>query len=190
MLAIETHHPERYLWIDEAGIVDRIGSHATDGGDPRVHGLWIPPSTGWSSLHPRAQRLVADVLVLQNLADRGSTPTERDEHLHRADRYEVPPCLSGHRDRLDPKRTLSSAVVSEPGWNCLDHCRFRLCPHPPKGLSSVAVELPEAFCRRQRMLAQARGPLARRHALATWQGRRAAADVATFWQQMEARARR
>jgi len=74
VLALETGQPERFIWIDESGVAARIGSRPANPGAPRKHNLWIPPSTGWTALQPRAQQLVADVLLLLNLAERGARP--------------------------------------------------------------------------------------------------------------------
>lgn len=42
-LALETGQPERFLWIDEKGVVDNIGARAGNTGTRRKHSLWIPP---------------------------------------------------------------------------------------------------------------------------------------------------
>jgi hypothetical protein len=52
--ALETGHPERYLWIDKTGAVNKVGSRPSDPTQPRIHNLWIPPSTGWTALDRRA----------------------------------------------------------------------------------------------------------------------------------------
>lgn len=75
VLALETGQPERFIWIDESGVAARIGSRPANPRAPRKHNLWIPPSTGWTALQPRAQQLVADVLLLLNLAERGAPVT-------------------------------------------------------------------------------------------------------------------
>jgi hypothetical protein len=178
-LALETGQPERFLWIDESTVAARIGSRSANPRAPRRHNLWIPPSTGWAALHPRAQRLVADVLVLLNLAERGARPSERNMRLHRTDRHDLPPCLAGERSPLDPTRTAGMAGTSEPGSTCKNGCNFMLCPYPPKGEASYRVELSEAFCRRQQRLA--RGGYWPRPA--PWQEGRSR-DLSQFWLQM------
>jgi hypothetical protein len=183
MWALHTQQPERFIWIDESGIVGRVGSRPATPGSRRKHNLWIPPSTGWTALHPRAQQLVADVLLLLNLAERGD-PTERERRLRRTDRNRLPPCLAGDRSPLDPSRTIGMARLSEPGSNCKDGCPFELCPYPPKGEQSYRVELSEAFCRRQQALMNGTG--VRRRA-APWQGA-LPGDLKRFWKQMAQRA--
>jgi hypothetical protein len=184
VLALETGQPERFIWIDESGVAARIGSRPANPRAPRKHNLWIPPSTGWTALHPRAQQLVADVLLLLNLAERGTRPSERNRRLHRTDRDELPPCLSGERSPLDPTRTVGMAETSEPGSNCKHGCNLGLCPYPPKGETSYRVELSEAFCRRQQALVGS-GSIWRRPA--PWQ-ETLTADLKQFWKQMGQRA--
>ena len=180
--ALETGQPERYLWIDESGIVARIGSQPANPGRLRRHNLWIPPSTGWTALDPRAQQLVADVLVLLNLAERGA-PEERERRLRRTYRTDLPPCLAGDRSPLDPRRSVGMIGSSLPGSNCKQGCPFELCPYPPRGETSYRTELNEAFCRRQQALL--RGGLRRK--AAPWQGS-LASELRQFWKEMAERA--
>jgi hypothetical protein len=181
--ALETGQPERFIWIDESGVVARVGSRPASPDVRRKHNLWIPPSTGWTALHPRALRLVADVLLLLNLAERGGRPGDRERRLQRTDRNELPPCLVGERDPLDPSRTVGMATTSEPGSNCKPGCRFELCPYPPRSEGSYRVELSEAFCRSQQALFKR-----------TWVGRAAPwqealpRDLRRFWKQLGQRA--
>jgi hypothetical protein len=182
MWALQTEQPERFIWIDESGIVGRVGSQPANPGSRRKHHLWIPPSTGWTALHPRAQQLVADVLILLNLAERGH-PIEREERLRRTDRNRLPPCLAGERSPLDASRTIGMARPSEPGSNCKDGCPFELCPYPPKGEQGYRLELSEAFCHRQQALMNGIG--VRRRA-APWQGA-LPGELRRFWKQMAQR---
>lgn len=184
VLALDTRQPERFIWIDESGVAARIGSLPANPGAPRKHNLWIPPSTGWTALHPRAQQLVADVLLLLNLAERGSRPNDRNRRLHRTDRDDLPPCLSGDRSPLDPTRTVGMVETSEPGSNCKHGCNFGLCPYPPKGEAAYRIELSEAFCRRQQALVGG-GSIWRRGA--PWQ-ETLTGDLKQFWKQMGQRA--
>jgi NACHT domain len=187
VLALETGEPERFLWIDESGVLGRVGSLPTSRESRRKHNLWIPPSTGWTALDRRAQQLVADVLLLLNLAERGDQPSDRERRLRRANRNELPPCLAGDRSRLAVDRTAGMATTSQPGSNCAPGCRFELCPYPAKGERYYRVELTEAFCRRQRMLVNKRRVWRRAGAAAgPWQGGRPRA-LAQFWKQMEER---
>lgn len=187
VLALVTGEPERFIWIDESGVLGRVGSLPTSRESRRKHNLWIPPSTGWTALDRQAQQLVADVLLLLNLAERGDQPSDRERRLRRANRNELPPCLAGGRSRLAVDRTAGMATTSQPGSNCAPGCRFELCPYPAKGERYYRVELTEAFCRRQRMLVSKRGVWRRAGAVAgPWQGGRPRA-LAQFWKQMEER---
>jgi len=178
--ALETEQPERFIWIDESGILARVGSRPATPRSGRKPNLWIPPSAGWTALHPRAQQLVADVLLLLNLAERGARPSDRAARLRRTDRNHLPPCLAGDRTPLDPTRTVGTAASSLPGSHCQHGCLFELCPYPPKGEKSYRVELTEAFCRRQRALVS-RGAVRRK--TAPWQGA-LPGDLRRFWTQM------
>lgn len=183
VLALETRQPERFCWIDESGVVSRVGSRLLESSRSiRKHHLWIPPSVGWSALEPRAQQLVADVLLLLNLAERGEKPTELQQRQERANRSDLPPCLTRDRTPLDPARTIGMAYTSAPGTNCVDGCPFELCPYPPKG--AQRVELSGAFCRRQQTLVSTRRF---RRRTSSWQGigqRR----MRQFWTEMADRA--
>jgi hypothetical protein len=187
VLALKTGRPQRYCWIDESGVVGQIGSRKLGHDIPsRRHRLWIPPSAGWTALNGRAQQLVADVLLLLNLAERGEQPSERERRLKRSSRHDLPPCITHYRDALNPGRTVGTAVSSAPGTSCVDGCVFELCPYPPKGVQP-RVEMSEAFCRRQQTLLtwSPRNPLHRR---APWQEMRSA-QLTHFWAEMADRAR-
>jgi NACHT domain len=182
VLALATRKPERFIWIDESGVMSKVGSLPSRPTSPRKHNLWIPPSIGWAALHPRAQQLVADVLVLLNLAERGQ-PSDRDQRLHRTDQQHLPPCLTGDRSPLNPRRAATVATWT-PGTNCKHGCPFELCPYPPTGEKSHRIELSEAFCRRQEALLR-RGAVRRK--TAPWQGA-LAGELREFWRQMGQRA--
>jgi hypothetical protein len=186
ILALGSREPERFIWIDVFGVTSKIGSRNKQPGAPRKHNLWIPPSTGWSSLAPRAQQLVADVLLLLSLADRGQRTAEREPRLERANRPDLPPCLARERAPLDPNRSAGDASAVQPGSNCAGGCPFELCPYPPKGIQSYRAEMSEAFCRRQETLLD-RGSFLRR--AAPWQGT-LPEDLRKFWAEMAHRARR
>jgi hypothetical protein len=187
VLALKTGRPQRYCWVDESGVVGQVGSRKLGQDTPdRRHRLWIPPSAGWTALNGRAQQLVADVLLLLNLAERGEQPSERERRLKRSNRHDLPPCITHYRDALNPGQTVGTAVSSAPGTSCVDGCFFELCPYPPNG-AQPRVEMSEAFCRRQRTLLtwNPRNPLHRR---APWQEMRPA-QLTHFWAEMADRAR-
>lgn len=150
-LAIRTGHPETYLWIDEKGAMENVGSTPAKPDVPRKHNLWIPPSVGWGTLHPRAQQLLADVLLLLNLAEREGEPDEVDARLEKANRTVLPPCLTKSREPLHPDRTIGRADDAPPGSTCMPDCAFEMCPYPAKGQQQRA-EFPETFCRQQQAL--------------------------------------
>ncbi|MGO8960659.1 MAG: hypothetical protein ACLQFR_25270 [Streptosporangiaceae bacterium] len=187
VLALKTERPQRYLWIDETGIAGQVGSrNLSRVAQQRRHRLWIPPSAGWTALNGRAQQLLADVLLLLNLADRGDLPHERERRLRRSNRGDLPPCITHFREALEPGLTVGTAVSIVPGVSCVDGCAFELCPYPPKG-GQPRVEMSEAFCRRQRTLLArtASRPLNRQ---APWQ-QMTAAQLSRFWAEMADRAR-
>lgn len=185
VLALKTGKPQRYLWIDESGVAGQVGSRKTSGGTTnRKHRQWIPPSAGWTALNGRAQQLVADVLLLLNLADRGDQPQDAERRLKRANRYDLPPCITRYRPALDPGLTVGTATSAAPGTRCVDGCAFELCPYPPKG-AQPRTEMSEAFCRRQRTLLTRRS-LNRRKA--PWQEMRRG-QLTQFWAEMADRAR-
>jgi hypothetical protein len=178
--ALKTGHPERFLWIDESGIVSSVGSRAAQATKDRKHHLWIPPSAGWAALDPRAQQLVADVLLLLNLAERGEGPDEVEQRLRRVEGSDLPLCFTRDRAPLDPKTTVGG-LFKAPGKNCIDGCRHRLCPYPPDGVQPYRSELSEAFCRGQQTLLN-------RGLSAPWQTI-LRTDLKRFWEQMADRAR-
>jgi hypothetical protein len=185
--ALETGQPERFIWIDETGLVTKVGSPPGQHDARRKHNLWIPPSTGWSALAPIAQRLVADVLLLLNLSERGDTVEERDRRLERSNKPFLPPCLVHERvEYLDPGLTVATARTAAPGSNCKSGCPFKLCPYPPKGDRTYRDELSEAFCRRQLNLIRRFPQFA---GTPPWQ-RALPKELRSFWIQMSKRARR
>lgn len=181
-LALQTRHPERFIWIDETGATLKIGSSPADPTVHRKHNLWIPPSVGWSTLHPRTQQLLADVLLLLNLTERDGVAI--DARLERTNRTELPPCLKMDRTVLHPERTVGMPGRAEPGTCCLRGCKFELCPYPAKG-EQPAGELREPFCRQQQALVERHALLRKR---AGWQGM-SNPELARFWGAMAARTR-
>ena len=187
VLALKTGRPQRYCWIDESGVVGQVGSRNLSGTNVRrQHRLWIPPSAGWTALNGSAQQLLADVLLLLNLADRGEQPHVLERRLRRSNRPDLPPCITNYREALEPSLTVGTAAPVVPGSSCVDGCAFELCPYPPKG-TQPRSELSEAFCRRQQtLLTKSLGhPLGQQ---APWQ-QMTAAHLNRFWLDMADRAR-
>jgi len=177
--ALETGQPERYMWIDESGVVSRVGSCPANTHSRRKHNLWIPPSAGWTALNARAQQLVADVLLLLNLAERGQPP-QRDRRLQQTNKNHLPPCLAEDRSPLDPARPLGMAGDFDPGSKCKTGCKFGLCPYPARGGQYYRQELSEAFCRRQQRLLARR---AIRTRAAAWQ-EGSVTQLRRFWKEL------
>lgn len=195
--ALETRRPDRFLWVDEADMASQVGSETSPLHEPRAHNLWIPPSTGWSTLDPAARQLLADVLVLTVLTeDRGDREEDLRRRMERVGREEppfLPPCLTRSRDPLEPMRTpVGETPHSPPGLTCADGCEFHLCPYPPKAPES-RLELNELFCIDQRELlnfVQLHAWLHMRfRRRAAWQRKVPVPDLRRFWDQMGGRAR-
>ncbi|WP_235482351.1 ATP-binding protein [Streptomyces roseoverticillatus] len=199
VLALESGRPERFVWIDEIGIMNKIGSFTADPGDHREHRLWIPPSVGWSTLHPRAQQLLADVFLLRNLTERDTRqPAELEGCLVRGDRTDLPPCLVKHRGALRPGRTVGMTGDAPPGSGCRAEsacrdCPFELCPYPAMGVQPRA-EVREVFCRQQQALLRRYrwrsylNPLSWTRKRAPWQDM-TDRELLTFWGDMADRSR-
>jgi hypothetical protein len=190
-LALESRHPERFIWIDESGVMNQVGSRPTRQADGHKQSLWIPQSAGWSALDRRAQQLLADVLIMLNLSEGGNLePTERERRLDHANSSDLPPCLTKDRTILEPRRTIGMPGQAQPEYTCGRHgCGFDLCPYPPSGALPRA-ELSEAFCRRQEALLGHR--LRRFFSLprktAPWQGT-TVNELKNFWAEMADRTR-
>jgi hypothetical protein len=178
--ALKTGQPERFLWIDESGIVSSVGSRAARAAKDRKHHLWIPPSAGWAALDPRAQQLVADVLLLLNLAERGESPNVIEQRLRSVKVNDLPLCFTRNRNPLAPQTTVGR-LSKAPGSNCIDGCGHHLCPYPPDGVQPYRSELSEAFCRGQQTLLN-------RGLSAPWQTI-PRTNLKRFWAQMADRAR-
>ncbi|GAA3973782.1 ATP-binding protein [Streptomyces plumbiresistens] len=154
-LALETGHPERFIWIDENEATDNVGSTPADPDRYRKHNLWISPSAGWSILHPRAQRLLADVLLMLNLTEGNGMPDDIEERLTLANRDDLPHCLTQDRSRLHPERSVGRVDKDASRTTCQSPCEFRLCPYPPQA-GRAQTEMAELFCRQQQALLHSR----------------------------------
>jgi hypothetical protein len=190
--ALETREPSRFIWIDESGVVTRVGSQAERKESHGRRSLWIPPSAGWMVLDGRAQQLVGDVLILLNLAERGEAAQQRDDRLVQANHPQLPLCLTEDRcPYLKPSQTVGRADIPNPGQDCKAGCPVALCPYPPRGQQAYRVELSEAFCRRQQV-GLVRWRLVRLDEILKprpWQ-RGPRAEQRRFWSEMEERARK
>ncbi|MFE6738615.1 NACHT domain-containing protein [Streptomyces tubercidicus] len=192
-LALETGRPERFLWIDEKGVADHIGSRNGSSRAYRKHNLWIPPSVGWSTLDGRAQRLLADVLIMLNLIERDGHPDEVEERMARAGQPDmpVPPCIRTNREALRADLQPSTAAAPAPGIACLPDCEFQLCPYPPRG-HVPRGEVREPFWRQQQALLP--GPVRRwfprllRRKTPHWVSMRVR-ELDRFWKAMAGRTR-
>ncbi|MGW3117318.1 ATP-binding protein [Streptomyces sp. NPDC001107] len=192
-LALETGQPERFLWVDEKGVADNIGSRNGNPAGYRKHNLWIPPSVGWSTLDARAQYLVADILVMLNLIERDGHPDEVEERLARAEPHgmPLPPCIRTNRYPLRPDLQAGTSVPPTPGSTCLPDCKFQLCPYPPRGCVPRG-EIREPFCRQQQALLPGRVrrlfPRGLRRKTPHWVGMRVR-ELDRFWGEMAKRTR-
>ncbi len=190
--ALQTRRPERFLWIDEAALASCIGTEVGLPGEQRAHNLWIPPSTGWSTLDPTAQQLLADVLLLMVLGERSYRPKDlfRNLELRSREPAQLPSCIRKDRTRLNPVRGAERA--SQPGSSCTDECRMRMCPYPAK-VENLRTEFSEVFCLHQRDLLKKWQPGAwaslRFRREAPWQRKVPVAGMRRFWDQMSDRAR-
>jgi hypothetical protein len=190
-LALESGHPERFIWIDESGVMNQVGSRPERQADIHRQSQWIPPSAGWSALDRRAQQLLADVLLMLNLAEGGDLPPiERERRLDRANSGDLPRCLTEDRAILEPGRTIGMPGQAQPEYTCGRHgCSFDLCPYPPSGALPRA-ELSEAFCRRQQALLGHRWRrfFTLQRKTAPWQGT-TVKELKDFWAEMAGRTR-
>jgi len=193
-LALETGQPERFVWIDEEGVAVNIGSRTAAPSGYRKHNLWIPPSAGWRTLDGRAQRLVADVLVMLNLIERDGHPDE--ERLTRAEQPDTPfpPCICRDRGPLQPDMKAGTSKPPEPGTTCLPDCKFQLCPYPPCGWVPRG-EIREPFCRQQQALLPGRIRRCLPRWVSTWHRKTPSwvgmrvGDLDRFWDAMAGRTR-
>jgi hypothetical protein len=178
-LALADGQPARHIWIDEAGVMSKLGPTAASVADVGDSMLWISQAAGWLALSARARRLVAEMVVLLNLADR--TDMSAEERL-RSVSGDLPGCMTsvGGRGRLRVDGKQSS---TDPHSGCHEQCRLALCPYPAPGADLYRGELSEAFCREQLRILGRAGRRAR------WQKGQSRDELRRFWEDMEARAR-
>ena len=180
---LATRTPSPYIWIDEAGIVAKLGQRSAPPETTRASSLWLADSLGWVALGRRALRLVGDVLLMLNLTDGHYDPAKPARHLERAPRAcgdRLPPCLVRAGERASSLAADSGdgeAPFVAPGVTCAGGCTFHLCPYPQAG-SSFRPEFSESFCRH---LATFRGH-------ASWQ-HMDRSELREFWLAMARRVR-
>ena len=181
--ALESGTPGRYIWIDEIGVVSKLGPQEAGREHIGNSRLWISPAAGWLALDARARQLVGEIVVTLNLIERAGSLTS-DQRIHRTTGA-LPPCLTDS----DGRRHLQAAGDEitrgpRPGSTCKHGCRVHLCPYPAPGQVPFRGELSEAFCRDQQRILDSDhdGP-------APWQRQQRIAELKQFWAQMEARTR-
>jgi hypothetical protein len=185
--AFRRREPANYIWLDEAGAAAKLGAGRTAVRHGGSRAVWIPPAAGWLSLAPAAQRLLGDLVVFLNLADRGRDYAIKEQFLLRtkAEESALPPCMSkrGGRAHLDVCRKLDEQL--EPGAECVAGCKVRLCPYPGLGDEMARGELSEAYCRRQYELLSRKRSVGRPE----WQKLAPPDELRSFWRDMERRPR-
>lgn len=184
--ALETGHPERFIWVDESSVTTTVGSMSRPIGSDEMREMLISPSAGWLVLDREARQLVADVMILLTLAERGDRPEDWARNYDRINQDSLPDCLTVERTlHLRPTDT-PGAPHRLPGARCKDGCPVKLCPYPLKGQKPYRVELSETFCRDQRELLELLSLSTFK--AAAWQnaGR---SELKKFWREMERRAR-
>lgn len=187
VIALRKRAPANYIWIDERKATARLGAGRDAVRTAGTRTRWIPQTAGWLSLEPRAQKLLGEVVVLLNLADRGDDAETREEHLRRTfddEEQILPLCMTspGGREHFDVRRKLDVPV--EPGARCVPGCEMRLCPYPGLGASLSRGEISEAFCRAQYddvAHARRKGP--------AWQKDQTYSELRQFWRALERRPR-
>jgi hypothetical protein len=179
-LALRSDRPARYVWIDEAGVVSKLGPKQAAPSDIGNSRLWISPAAGWLSLGERASQLVGEIVVLLNLAD-NRDPATAEPRLGRV-LTELPPCMTKPGDRRN-LQVDGSETMGGPGGASTCGCPADLCPYPPPGHELYRGELSEAFCREQLRLVKR--PQRR---IAPWQRAQSPRELKDFWTQMETRA--
>jgi hypothetical protein len=132
--------------MDESDVVSRVGAGQPKPGPPsaRKPPLWIPLSMGWSALDVEAQQLLADILLLLNLAERGDSPRMlRSGRRTSVNCGRASPEAGGRCNRslplAQPTRTGSRIAA----WMAASSGSVPI----PKGLRHHRTELSEEFCR-------------------------------------------
>ena len=203
--------PSNYLWIDEAGVVQKIGAGTVLPDPVLAHrrttaGLWVSPAAGWKTLKPDARRLVGDVLVYLNLIEGGEPPApegsargawtaklarEREERRQTVSEQGVglPPCMTepGGHDLMRPVESENGAAGSRETAKC--DCAFGLCPYPKPDHLPFRGETRETFCREQMRLARTEdAPPWYEAGRRLTRPRGGKDDLSKFWKAMEKRA--
>jgi hypothetical protein len=198
--------PSRYLWIDEAGVAEKIGARSAPPNAKSTEGLWIPRAAGWRTLDPEARTLVAQALIFLNLIEGGEAPPKgtddvsqwhdgrpqaRERRRQAVARHGpgLPPCLveGGRTASLAVEMTHGRPRAPDGSMNC---CEFGLCPYPAPDEDPFRGELRETFCRGQQRLLRERGvpPWHKSKWLGLKPKRLAVKELTQFWARMERRA--
>ena len=131
--ALETGIRSAICGSIETGVVNRVGSRPTDPTQPRIHNLWIPPSTGWTALDRRAQKRGSPTCSsLLNLSERGGAE-DHERYLERRQ--------PGRSPALPHRRPEPNAAGPQHRPTGDEHTRVQLCrrmplralPYPPRG---------------------------------------------------------
>jgi hypothetical protein len=182
--ALRTGQPARYIWIDETGVVSKLGASGRRPEDIPNSRLWISPAAGWKALEKPALKLVGRLILALNLAE-GVDDRRREQRLDRLGRAPaLPLCLTqrGGHEALQVDGS-ENGHGPRPGSTCVPGCSANLCPYSPPGQAPPRGELCEAFCRQQ-VNAVERDPrdVLRRDGVR-------AGELKKFWKTMEERAR-
>ena len=198
--------PSRFIWIDETGVVTRIGSRDAVSDPFARTGLWIPPAVGWHTLAWPARWLVAEVLLYLNLIEGGEFPAgrpdldrtqvaqQREERRQKVATLgaQLPACILHSRDR--EARLLLRDGHDPSVSSCRDSCPFDLCPYPARSERPFRGEMSETFCREQKRILRTRRRRLKQSQydalLPLPSGKTAAGRLQKFWTEMERRVAR
>jgi hypothetical protein len=202
--------PSRYVWIDEVGLANKVGSKDLRPDEPpdsaEGGALWIPPGAGWYSLASRGQQLVAQILLYLNLTEggaRSATDEGKNDRIREREQrrvmvhgrlFDVPRCIERTSERWKLQVSAPSGsdnrAPRRPVDGCPGTCGFNLCPYPTKLDEPFRGELPETFCRQQQRLLKGRSlpPAQSAPRYLGVQRKRAVRVLCGFWSDMEERA--
>jgi hypothetical protein len=181
-LALETGTPGRYMWIDEAGVIAKLGPQEAG----RAHREQPPLDLARSRLArarpagaPARRRDRGDPQpdrALGHARARSAPPARERQSPAVPGRGRWPGAPAGRRGRGYPRAPARFDVHAQ--------LPLHLCSYPPPGQLPFRGELSEAFCRDQRRILEGH------HGPASWQRQQRLAELKEFWSNMEARTRR